>query len=268
MNIDIIKFVDTIYNQLDYIDGTLYSGTDHWVSAPYEMIAPVNAITGKSFKTRDDIILSNIRWDYGFESSGWITDEQLRDNNYTLTEKGFPIYLSSKRIVYNVDHVNEIEYYNQASEIEYNIDAKRLEYIEHWIDRLQCNVLHDGCDPAYVMEIDKIHLPFWNQFRNRETYYQSLFHEIAHWTGHKKRLNRKGIAEGVDVNSNRYKKEEIIAELASLMLCIKFNINVGYKNSISYIQGYATDKTKTKKQLTKLSLQALEVVNYLENIAD
>ena len=268
MRIDINKFVDTIYSQINTVDGTLYSGTDHWISAPYDMIAPINAITGQSFKTRDDIILSNIRWDYGFESSGWITEEQLHQNKYTISPKGFPVYLSSKRVVYNVDHVVELTYHNQASEIVYNIDTERLTNIERWINRLQCNVLHDGCDPAYVMEIDKIHIPYWNQFRNRETYYHTLFHEIAHWTGHKKRLNRKGIAGGVDTDSERYKKEEIVAELASVMLCLKFNIKVGYKTSLSYIQGYATDEMKTKKSIRKFTMQAYEIVLYLESIAD
>ena len=264
MNVDLNQFIDTIWNNIDTVDGMLYSGTDHWVSSTYEHTKPINAITGKYFKDREDIILSNIRWNYGFESTGWVTKRQVERNRLTLTKDSFPVYLSPNKIVYNTDHIEQIAFRNQASEIEYNIDYKRDNVIDAWIDRLGCRILHDGCDPAYVMEIDCIHIPYWNQFRNRETYYHTLFHELAHWTGHRNRMKRKGICENVDLESKRYKKEEIIAELASVMLCNHFDVNVGFKTSISYINGYNDGSfTDSRDKVVRLCEKAYRIYQYL-----
>lgn len=268
MNVDLEKFIETIWDNINTVDGTLYSGTDHWVSSTYEHTAPINVFTQKPFKDKDDIILSNIRWNYGFESTGWVTAQQVKQRQLQLTKDSFPVYLSHKNVVYNTDHIAGLNYRNAASYIQYNIDceSERDDNIEQLIRRLRCKILHDGCDPAYIMELDRIHFPYWNQFRNKQTYYHTLFHEIAHWSGHRKRLNRKGIRETVDLDSKRYKKEEIIAELASVMLCIHFNVDVGFKTSISYINGYSNYQlTDTREKIVKLCTNAYQIYQYIVN---
>ena len=58
-------------------------------------------------------------------------------------------------------------------------------------------------------------MPSKAQFPDAATYYGTLFHELAHWTGHETRENRK---LGSRFGSDRYAFEELVAELASAML--------------------------------------------------
>jgi len=54
-----------------------------------------------------------------------------------------------------------------------------------------------------------------------ETFYSTLFHEMAHWTGHPSRLNRELSNRFGD---DAYAMEELIAELASAFLCADLTI--------------------------------------------
>jgi antirestriction protein ArdC len=77
---------------------------------------------------------------------------------------------------------------------------------------------HAGFRAYYKMGLDKITMPDQDRFLSPEDYYDTLFHEIAHSTGHETRLNRRGIAEFDHFGSDRYSKEELVAEMAAAML--------------------------------------------------
>jgi antirestriction protein ArdC len=50
---------------------------------------------------------------------------------------------------------------------------------------------------------------------SREDYYATLFHELTHSTGHSSRLARKGITESSHFGSEKYSKEEMVAEMGA-----------------------------------------------------
>ncbi|GEL77237.1 zincin-like metallopeptidase domain-containing protein [Tenuibacillus multivorans] len=81
----------------------------------------------------------------------------------------------------------------------------------------------------YQPAIDKVNVPPLSHFENPEEYYSTFFHEIVHSTGHKKRLNRKGIEEIAAFGDETYSKEELIAEMGAAMLCghAELNKNLG-----------------------------------------
>jgi antirestriction protein ArdC len=77
-------------------------------------------------------------------------------------------------------------------------------------------VAFDGNDRAYyVPSEDIIHLPRKAQFRGSGEYYSTLFHELAHSTGHKSRLNRPILNA---FGSHDYGVEELTAEFAAAFL--------------------------------------------------
>jgi antirestriction protein ArdC len=76
-----------------------------------------------------------------------------------------------------------------------------------------------GADPHYNTEHDRIMLPARGQFRTREAYYATAFHEAVHSTGAPQRLNRPGIAKFDHFGSGRYAREELVAEIGGAMIC-------------------------------------------------
>jgi antirestriction protein ArdC len=61
-------------------------------------------------------------------------------------------------------------------------------------------------------------MPKLNTFIDADSYYKVLFHELAHSTGHKDRLNRKTLLEVNHWGDNTYAKEELVAEISAMYL--------------------------------------------------
>lgn len=108
--------------------------------------------------------------------------------------------------------------------------------------------IHDGSAvPCYCPGKDSVHMPDKRYFVGEEAYYATLFHELAHSTGHVSRLARKslmaneGITAAGDTARQTYAEEELVAEMASSFL----NAHAGIvddelENSAAYLSGWAS----------------------------
>ena len=95
------------------------------------------------------------------------------------------------------------------------------------------DIRHDQVDKMfYRPSTDTIHLPDPVQFRTAEDYYATAFHEIGHWTGHASRLDRD---LSHPFGSEGYAKEELRAEIASLMISQELNLPHDPGNHASYV---------------------------------
>ena len=68
---------------------------------------------------------------------------------------------------------------------------------------------------------DYIRVPPQPAFFHQIDYYRTCLHELGHWTGHPKRLNRDLSGS---MSSNPYAREELVAEMASAFLCASLGI--------------------------------------------
>jgi len=97
--------------------------------------------------------------------------------------------------------------------------------------------IHHHCGNAYyVPSQDAVYMPHLAQFDSPEAYYSTLFHELAHSTGHSQRLARFQVTD-TRADLEQYGKEELVAELAASFLCADCHIaNRTLDNSTSYLQ--------------------------------
>lgn len=65
----------------------------------------------------------------------------------------------------------------------------------------------------YSLLSDDITMPLKAQFKNGESFYSTLLHEMAHSTGHSSRLNR--LQMGGTMGDKNYGREELVAELTA-----------------------------------------------------
>jgi antirestriction protein ArdC len=100
--------------------------------------------------------------------------------------------------------------------------------------------INHGGDRAYYAPLfDKVQMPPQIDFENDECYYSVLFHELAHSTGAPKRLNRFSANDSNIFGSEKYSKEELVAEMTASFLCAETGIgNDLIENTASYIQGW------------------------------
>ena len=87
-------------------------------------------------------------------------------------------------------------------------------------------VKHGGDRAFYAPALDYVGMPKLGAFDTPEHYYGTLFHELAHSTGHESRLARPSLINPAPFGSEDYSKEELVAEMAAAFLCGEAGIEV------------------------------------------
>jgi len=85
-------------------------------------------------------------------------------------------------------------------------------------------ISHNGNPPSYQRSTDTVSMPTQETFRNDTDYYATLFHELAHATGHPDRLHREREVAAHYFGSKEYGREELVAEMTAGFLCNRTGI--------------------------------------------
>ena len=92
---------------------------------------------------------------------------------------------------------------------------------ERFIAATKADIRIGGSKACFVPSLDFIAMPPREAFDKQSSFYSVELHELGHWAGGEKRLNR-------DLNNRfgtrAYAAEELIAELASAFLCAHLGI--------------------------------------------
>ena len=112
-----------------------------------------------------------------------------------------------------------------------------------------------GFDSAfYAPGRDQICLPAREAFTSPENYYATALHELAHWTGHEKRLKRQF---GKRFGDDAYAFEELTAELSAAFLCghVGF-VDATIENHAAYLESWLRVLKNDKTAIFTASKQA------------
>jgi antirestriction protein ArdC len=111
-------------------------------------------------------------------------------------------------------------------------------------------------------------MPKMQSFKDAESYYGVLFHELIHATGHEKRLNRKGITEVKGVSVEPYSYEELIAEMGACFLKFMAGITTASntEDSAAYLQSWIKKLNNDHKFVVIASAQSQRATDYILNI--
>lgn len=97
-----------------------------------------------------------------------------------------------------------------------------------------------GDRACYSPTADRVTLPLREQFQSADEFYSTMFHELAHSTGHHTRLNRFTGPGCAAFGSDNYGREELVAEIAAASLLNVCGIETrgSFQNSASYIDNW------------------------------
>ena len=110
---------------------------------------------------------------------------------------------------------------------------------------------------------DEVQMPEMRNFTDSEEFYSTLFHELAHSTGHESRLDREGVTTNWAFGLHEY-SEELIAEMTSSFLC--GFAGIGQKtmpNSAAYIGGWLRKLQADPRYIVKASSKAQKAADYI-----
>ena len=113
---------------------------------------------------------------------------------------------------------------------------------------------------------DLIRVPKMEQFPKVEEFYSTLFHEMAHSTGHWSRLGRfKESGAVAAFGGEDYGKEELIAELSAAALCGKCGVESrdSFRNSAAYLNGWMEAIKGNPELIVAAASKADKAVEYI-----
>ena len=233
------------FNQLSKLEGKIRKGSK---AAPvvFQSVLYLDEDTGKNITKQVEILLKN---------------KQSIDH---LNYKKIP-YLK----MYNCFNVNQIENlpdeHYHFEELEELTEPEKDDKAEQLIESLNVNIVYLPQNRAYYKPSeDTIYLPERRQFTGTEPFYNVIFHELGHLSGHKSRLNRPLH------NKSDFEQafEELIAELTSAFICAMLGFESQITNNASYIESWLSVMSNDSKFVIKAAAQAQKAADYIISNAE
>ena len=261
-----------IYSRItDTILQKLKEGTAVWKKT-WSVGLPTNLISKKEYQGIN--FLSLLTKD--FPSKFFLTFKQCEDRGGRINKgaKGFPIiFWKLKEIEVETGKKREIKEVpiarlsyvfnlSQTSLYEDKSEELKLPSCESIIESMKDKpvIKHNSSRCYYSIKGGYISLPKISDFDSPDTFYETLFHELIHATGHKSRLNRFESDQALE----EYSKEELIAELGASYLCSLTGIsNNVIENQAAYIDGWYKKLSSQPEILIEAAKEAQKAVDYL-----
>ena len=272
---------NTVYDIVtDRLVKILEQGVSPW-NKPWASQGLTMAVNYNSKKAYRGInaILTNMA---GFGSPYWLTYKQASamGGQVRKGEKGTPIVFWAKQESDDPSRKDRfiIRYYTafNLEQID-GINAPKVERVNNEFESIaSCDRIvagfktmpklsHGGNQAFYRPASDEIWMPNKSDFKSSAGYYGTLFHEMAHATGHESRLNREAFKQIVRFGSHEYSKEELVAEMTSAFLCAESGIDspdmIG--NSASYLQSWIRALKGDKTLALQAAGQAQKAADFI-----
>jgi antirestriction protein ArdC len=249
-------------------------------------LLPTSASTGKAYRGINTWLLSMSAEAAGFDSPYWLTFNQAKalGGSVRKGEKGTLVVfwkrikvedaeaeggkkvipLMRYYVVFNLDQTENVKLPPRFDLPEYepvSVSEAVEETLAGYVDGPTLRYRHqDGA--FYVPSDDTITLPALDQFSDEVGYAATLFHELTHSTGHVSRLNRfERNGEPQHFGSERYAREELVAEMGAAMLAAISGTEHRIEKSAAYIENWLHALKDDKSLVIKAAQQAQKAVD-------
>lgn len=291
---DKISFADEVGQK---IIAMLEAGTAPWVKSwkagERNQVLPMNVTSGKRYKGINVLMLMM----QGFADPRWMTFKQAKDSGFSVKkgekgtrvqywsttgsavktdeggnpvvdEKGKPVKeavtLNSPFVRYayvfnaqQIDGIPELEIKPPAESYVWDQSARA----DAIIKASGAKIYHDGGDQAYYMlHRDSIHMPLKEQFPDAPSYYETLLHELGHWSGHNSRLKRDMSGS---FGTESYAKEELRAEIASMLIGDALDLGHNADGHASYIASWLKTLKNEPLEIFRAAADAEKILNFI-----
>lgn len=267
----------------DRIIAALERGTVPW-RAPWRARGHRNALSGRPYRGINLLVLAITALERGFDDPRWLTYRQAAsrgshvrrgehgtqvvlwkwiergDSNTDETDQRYP--LLRLFTVFNVTQYEDLVLptHDAAVPLDPLVEAEAIAAGYKDGPPVTC----DAESAYYIPARDEVHLPPRESFRDAHGYYATLFHELAHSTGHPSRLNRKGHQSAARFGSEIYSREELVAEFAAAFLGQEAGIDPSrVEQSAAYIASWLMALRDDRRLVVVAAGQAQRAADYI-----
>ena len=276
------------YQELtDRIIAALEAGVAPW-RRPWDPNAcggsnmPVNVATGHRYRGVNLFVLGMSPLAFTSGDPRWCSYRQAAVRGWQVRkgEKATPVYFykpieiedqtsdggrETRRIpmlrTFSVFHASQIDGIPElAPAVGTKAVAERIEDVEIIVRASGVPVRIGGDQAFYNRTFDFIQLPPDEAFHSPELRAATLFHELAHASGHASRLNRD-LSGGF--GSASYAKEELRAELASCAIGSMIGLPCDVPNHATYVQSWIGVLKQDRREIFRAAAEAQRIADYI-----
>jgi antirestriction protein ArdC len=275
---------ETITNRIiDSLEAGVIPWRKEWKTAGKSSGLPYNLVTKAAYRGVN--VLTLLCSPYA--STGWCTYKQAQTLGYQVRkgEKSSPVvfwkFPSKAELLadpeakpwarcYSVFNVEQLDGVPVAAPADDALPFDSIAECETVVGAFMAaashpTLAHGGDRACYRQITDHVQMPVRESFSSPAAYYATLFHEFAHSTGIKVRLNRsefEGMGAFGDVP---YSREELTAEFASAFLCGETGTanDERIANSVAYIQHWIKVLKNDKALAIQAAQKAQKAADYI-----
>jgi len=251
---------------------------------------PVNFTTNKYYRGINILLLWSAAIEKNYPSDEWASFKQWQAKGEAIQkgEKGnvivyydtiekekdgeiqkIPFLKLSK--VFNRTQLVSFDTTEIPENIPLQCSVEKQNEIEQFLSDTKADIEWHTGGACYIPSQNKIKIPNAEYFQDTATctategYYSTIFHELTHWTGAEKRLNR---TNGKKFGDNNYATEELVAEFGAAFLCAGFGIHTIEKGDhAGYIDSWLKVLKENKKCLFTAASEASKAYDYLHSLS-
>src|ERR1700730_12642660 len=193
-------------------------------------IMPINAATRTGYSGINILILWATREEHGYPTPEWMTFKQscARGGRVRKGEKGTAVVFTKPLTFFNDDDEHKVFMYRvyhvfNVAQIDALLEGftdgqtelspdHKDEKVDSFVTATGAHIRIGGDVSAFIPSQDFIKMPPVSAFKDMESYYATTFHELGHWSGGEKRLDRNLTTR---FGTEAYAAEELVAELTS-----------------------------------------------------
>ncbi|MDE0354721.1 MAG: zincin-like metallopeptidase domain-containing protein [Gemmatimonadota bacterium] len=267
---------------------------------PGERFLPANFKTGNAYRGTNTLNLASVAIERGYSDHRWGTYKQIKaaggyvrsgekgariiyfethrrqpakdeDGKPVKDKDGKQVYERVPRekpfpkpyVVFNVEQAERLnlpELPDAKPGWKAHGDAERV------IRASGVDFRHERGDRAFYRPgKDQIVMPPPEQFGDEGRYYRTALHEVAHATGHEKRMDRQSLHDAVNagVGSQSYAREELRAEISSMMTNTELGIGHNSRHGAAYVESWVQVLEEQPKEIGAAARDAQTMSTYM-----
>lgn len=168
--------------------------------------------------------------------------------------------------VFNVEQVEGLPAHYYAQPANPLPLSERIASAERFAGSTGADIRHGGNRAFYAPARDFVQMPPFEAFKDAQSYYSTLTHELTHWTGHASRCARE-FEKGHRFGSEGYAFEELVAELGAAFLCADLGITPEVRDDhAAYLAHWLKVLKQDKRAIFTAAAHAQRAADFLLNL--
>ncbi|MCZ2110717.1 MAG: ssDNA-binding domain-containing protein [Dehalococcoidia bacterium] len=180
-------------------------------------------------------------------------------------ESGREVYFMKGYTVFNVEQVEGLPAHFHATAAPQPDPVQRIEAADLFFANTGADVRHGGNRAYYAGDADHVQMPPFEAFRNAESYYATLAHELTHWTKHPGRLDRDFGRKAF--GDEGYAREELVAEIGAAFLACDLGLTPKPREDhAAYLDHWLKVLKEDKRAIFRAAAHAQRAADYLHGL--